>query len=341
MRRTPLVCALLIGLGLAAARLLFQMFSRAPKGAVMLDEFRPFMTDGTISTFEGYLDEMDAADAEAQGELRPFLAQSGAVPDAQFDERFPLVASFHDQWPAIDDDMSGLLTDVGDNVGNYEAVDALPPFTLFPWFFVAPGLLIAGVAGFALVRRPNVRRPTGGAARWVLVGLGLALIAAPAVFQMFTRAPKGGEMIDTFRPIMERERVQRIQGYFVTIGAAEGTLRAEALPLAQQSGGLTEADLDERFPAIRELNGDWQTILADDTGFAAMVGAMSDNVDNYEAVDALPPFPLFPWFFVGPGVLVAGLALISRRSPAAPALAPVPTIPARTPEPQVPQRSTR
>jgi hypothetical protein len=313
------------------------MFERAPKGAVMLDEFRPFMTDESISTFEGYVAEMDAADREAHDELRPFLAETGAVPDAQFDQRFPLVATFSKEWPAIEEDMSGLLSDVGDNVDNYEAVDALPPFTLFPWFFVAPGLLIAGVAAFALVRRP-----TGGAARWALVGLGVGLIAAPAVFQMFTRAPDGGEMIDTFRPIMERERVQRIQGYFVTIGATEGTLRTEALPLAQEQGSLSEADLDERFPAVRELSGDWQTIVADDTGFAAMVGAMSDNVDNYEAVDALPPFPLFPWFFVIPGVIVIGLALASRRP--TPALAPVtaPATPVRPPlEPSVPQRSTR
>ena len=41
---------------------------------------------------------------------------------------------------------------------------------------------------------------------------------------------------------------------------------------------------------------------------------MSDNVDNYEAVDALPSFDLFPWFFVIPGVLVAVLALVALRS---------------------------
>jgi hypothetical protein len=337
MRRAPLVCALALGLGLVAAPFLFGMFERAPKGAVMLDEFRPFMTDANIATFEGYLVEMDAADAEAQGELRAFLAENGAVPDARFDQRFPLVASFSDQWSGIESDMSGLLADVGDNVGNYEAVDALPPFTLFPWFFVVPGLLIAGVAAFGLVRRP-----TGGASRWALIALGVGLIAAPAVFQMFTRAPDGGEMIDTFRPIMERERVQRIQGYFVTIGAAEGSLRADALPLAQESGGLGETDLDEHFPAIRQLNGDWQTIVADDTGFAAMVGAMSDNVDNYEAVDALPPFPLFPWFFVVPGVLVVALAIASRRGNVASAPVPAPATTVRAPlEPSVTQRSTR
>jgi len=50
---------------------------------------------------------------------------------------------------------------------------------------------------------------------------------------------------------------------------------------------------------------------------APVVGVMSDNVDNYDAVAALPPFSMFPWFFVIPGVLVTALAVLAlrRRSP--------------------------
>ena len=44
-----------------------------------------------------------------------------------------------------------------------------------------------------------------------------------------------------------------------------------------------------------------------------MIGAMSDNVDNYEAITSLPPFPLFPWFFVAPGLLIAGWRFAARR----------------------------
>jgi hypothetical protein len=38
---------------------------------------------------------------------------------------------------------------------------------------------------------------------------------------------------------------------------------------------------------------------------------MSDNVTNYQAVASLPPFPLFPWFFVVPGVLVVGFVVVA------------------------------
>ena len=41
-----------------------------------------------------------------------------------------------------------------------------------------------------------------------------------------------------------------------------------------------------------------------------MIAAMSDSVPRYQAIRALPPFTLFPWFFVIPGVL--SLALRSR-----------------------------
>jgi hypothetical protein len=40
-----------------------------------------------------------------------------------------------------------------------------------------------------------------------------------------------------------------------------------------------------------------------------VLGVMSDNVTNYQAVAALPAFSVFPWLFVIPGLLAAALAL--------------------------------
>ena len=58
-----------------------------------------------------------------------------------------------------------------------------------------------------------------------------------------------------------------------------------------------------------------------------MIGAMSDNVANYQAIASLPPFPLFPWFFVLPGALVAGLALAAGVRRRLPGLAEAPEAP--------------
>ena len=320
-RNVPIIAALIVGIGMIVAPFVFQMFDRAPLGGDMIDDFEPYMTVEEVEKFRGYLVEIDAANTESVEALRDTLVESGAVEASQYDVVLASVVNLNEQWPTVDADMTDLIDRMEANLDSYAAVAALPPFPMFPWFFVIPGALIVVAAGVALYQR---RTPSNRArpALWVLFGLGIAVAAAPVAFQMFDRAPQGADMIDDFRPMMTRERVQSVQGYFVTLGAAEGQLRANALPLLVEAGG----DPAE-FPAIGQWSADWPTILTD---FNPMVATMSDNVDNYEAVAALPSFDLFPWFFVIPGALVAILALVAMRSrrPADDDVAPPPNIPA-------------
>ncbi len=304
-RNLPIIGALIVGIGMIVAPFVFQMFGRAPLGGDMIDDFEPYMTIEQVERFRGYLEEIDAANTESVDSLRDALVASGAVEASQYDVVLASVVNLNEQWPNVDADMTDLIDRMEANLDNYAAVAALPPFPMFPWFFVIPGALIVAAAGVALYQR---RTPSNRArpALWVLFGLGIAVVAAPVAFQMFDRAPQGADMIDDFRPMMTRERVQSVQGYFVTLGAAEGQLRANALPLLVEAGGSTTD-----FPAIAQWSADWPMILTD---FNPMVATMSDNVDNYEAVDALPSFDLFPWFFVIPGVLVAILAVVAMRS---------------------------
>jgi hypothetical protein len=154
-----------------------------------------------------------------------------------------------------------------------------------------------------------VRQPAAwGGIRWVLVALGVGLVLAPAVFQMFDRAPKGGRMMKAFKTIETRHKVETIQGYFGTIAVGQGSVRLELIP-ALRSKGLSRQEIATRFPGITALDRRWAPILNDLT---PMIGTMSDNVDNYQAVAALPPFPLFPWFFVIPGLLIVGITLAAR-----------------------------
>jgi hypothetical protein len=277
-RRGALIAALVIGLGLAAAPAVFGMFSRAPAGGSMIEDFRPYMRESKIADFRAELDVIGAAAGEAP--------RGTAAVDA-----------WAQQWPAIDDDMGEMLTIMRDDIDEFRGVSALPPFALFPWFFVLPGLIIAGLAGAALLAdrrgRPWPRL------RVALAVMGIAVIAAPAIFQMFGRAPGGARMIDDFRPLMTTEKVTSVQQYFLVIGAAEGDLRTSVLPRTDAAD----------FPATTRFVRDWPETSHD---MAPMIGAMSDNVDNFAGIDALPPFWLFPWFFVVPGLLVALLAFASR-----------------------------
>lgn len=304
-RSWPLIAALAVGVGLALAPVAFQMFTRAPMGADMINEFRPYMNIEKVEDFEGYLSLIDSANAEITTVLRPTLEADGV----DYETTFPLASSLNSEWDAINFDMSDLVDTMDSNIDNFAAIDALPSFNLFPWFFVLPGFFIAVVAFLALRARKS-----GKDNRRLLiavVGLGIAVVLAPAIFQMFTRAPKGGDMINDFRPMMTTERVRNVQGYFITLGASEGEIRNKVVPAITEASGLSAAEFAATYPATVEYNENWPTIV---TAFAPMIAAMADNLDNYAAVDAMPPFALFPWFFVIPGVLVAGFGWVALRS---------------------------
>ena len=290
-RRWPLIVVAAIGMGLALAPVAFQMFTRAPGGGTMIKGFKPYMNVATIDGFRHDLAVIDAAHQQST----TLVDQPGRA------RSYPAVADFDAQWPSINADMSSMLTTMRTSIKHYRGVAALPPFVLFPWFFVIPGLLLAACAIGALIAQRRGRLAPKRRLAVVVVGIGL--IAAPAVFQMFTRAPGGQTMISDFKPFMTTAKVTQIQGYFLTIGSAEGQLRLQALPaLATRSSAHVEA--------IRTLNRDWPSISAT---MAPMIGAMADNVGNFQGVAALPPFGLFPWFFVVPGLLAAGLGVVARR----------------------------
>lgn len=292
-----MVAAVVVGLGLLLAPVEFQMFSRAPGGGDMIDAFGPYMTETKIGAYEAQLSVIDAAHSEIETSIVPALTDALGLDEAEISMRFLPFATFVTGWPTIDADMGEMLHTMKGDIPNYEAVDALPPFALFPWFFVAPGALVAGLGIAALVATRK-----GRATRGLLIALavtGIGVIAAPAIFQMFSRAPKGADMIDDFRPYMTTTKLRTIQGYFVTMATGEGNLRTAVLPALTSEPG----------PAVGDFLDEWPTIFRD---FAPMIATMQENVENYQGVDALPPFDLFPWFFVVPGALVVLFAVAAR-----------------------------
>ncbi|MFP5369920.1 MAG: hypothetical protein ACLGI3_04125 [Actinomycetes bacterium] len=306
-RRWPWRLALGLGLALALAPLVLQMFTRGPGGAAMLADFEPYMKPEVIAEFQDYVATVDAGAQELQGKARFIAASRLGMPSTTFDSEYAALVQFEKDWPTARDDMGVLLDTIEANIGNYGSVAALPSFRLFPYFFVLPGLMIAAVAVVGL-RRGRSGRSTRGPARGLAV-LGVALIAAPLVFQMFSRAPDGEQMLDQFRPLMNTQRITTVQGYFVTMAGGEAAVRGQLLP-ALQKAGLDDAERRELLPASHAFTEVW-TRMANQ--MAPMLAAMNDNLARYEGLIALPPFGLFPWFFVAPGVLLILLGLVSLR----------------------------
>jgi hypothetical protein len=298
-KRWPLAALAVIGLALVAAPFAFGMFSRAPKGAQMITSFAPYMTNRRLDGFQSDLRYIDGGVLGGQAAVRALDAAGGAKAAA----RFPEFATFERQWSAIHPDMTAMLDTIQANVGNYRAVAALPSFRLFPLFFVIPGaivLLLAGLGWFRPGRWPAIR--------WVLAAVGVGLVLAPVAFQMFSRAPKGARMVSAFQTIETRARVERIQIYFSEIASGQGAVQLDLVP-ALRRAGVDTAQINRTYPGLTTFDAQWVHVLNDMT---PMIGAMSDNVTNYQAVAALPSFRLFPWFFVLPGLIIIALVAAAR-----------------------------
>lgn len=292
----------------------------------MLADFRPYMRPSVLTTFQADVDQVDAAARELQGRAAFLSASRLRLTPEQYRRQYSSLLQFQHDWPAADKDFTVLIRTINANIGNYGAVSALPSFRLFPYFFVLPGLMITAVAALALRRQRAADPP--GRTRLLLGILGVGLIAAPLVFQMFTRAPKGETMLNEFRPLMTTQRITTVQGYFVTMAGGEAAVRTQLLP-ALRAHGTSDAELKQLLPQSLAFTSIWTSMV---NRMAPMLAAMSDNRTRYDGLISLPPFGLFPYFFVGPGVLLllataAGRSTAARVPSPAPAAAPAASVP--------------
>jgi hypothetical protein len=294
---------LLTGVALIVVPLATGMFGRAPEGARMISAFEPYMRPARLASYNHDVRQLNEGFTEAASAGPALLAPhaSAAAAQRQFDASDPQLIQFEQQWPQARRTLTGLLGTIQANRANYDAVAALPRFTLFPWFFIAPGALLVLLAAAALAA-PSIWRTL----RWAIVALGIALILAPVAFQMWSRAPKGAQMVSAFHTVETRGLVTKIQNDFATITTGEGALGGELLP-ALESHGLSTAQIEKALPAVAMLESRWIGILQDLT---PMIGVMSNNVANYQAVAALPPLSIFPWLFVIAGALVVAVVLL-------------------------------
>ncbi len=295
---------LLIGATLIVFPFATGMFQRAPKGARMIAAFAPYMRPARLASYDLDVRQLDEGFTEAAAKGPSLLSPhaGSATARRQFGASDPELIQFEQQWPQTHETLTRLLGTIQGNRGNYEAVAALPRFTLFPWFFIVPGAILVLLAAAALAA-PGAWRTL----RWTFVALAVALIIAPLAFQMWTRAPKGAAMVSAFRNVETRALVTKVQNDFATITTGEGALSGELVP-ALEEHGLSAAHIDKALPAVAKLEGSWIGILQNLT---PMIGVMSDNVANYQAVAALPAFGVFPWLFLIAGVLVLALVLLS------------------------------
>ncbi len=175
LRNIILSVLMVIGVALIAAPLSMSMFSRSSNGEQMVNGFRPLMQPAHVQTTADYYDNvfsklrpfalaMPGVQADAQ-KLIPALATALHMTPAQVQKmlatQFPSLAKLLQALPqAVPvfkrvppglDWYRSLVRTMQANTVNYASVDAMPRMSLFPWFFVIPGILVLLLAGYGLL----------------------------------------------------------------------------------------------------------------------------------------------------------------------------------------------
>jgi hypothetical protein len=294
-----------VGLLLISVPFATGMWDRAPQGAKLVRNYAPYMTAKRVASYQRDLGQLNGAVHEgatkAPAVLYPTLSPTAAR--TQFAKDGPMFATVQSTWPTTYASLHGVIGPIVANRTGYQALAALPPFTMFPWFFVIPGGLLVLLGGIALIWP---RAWVG--VRFAVLAVAIGLMVAPSVFHMWERAPKAAQLVSDFKRVETRGTVVRVQRDFGQVTTVQGAVGGELVP-ALRKNGVTATRLDAEFPAIQAFTKRWVQIL---NNLTPVIGVMSDNVTRFQSVAQLPPFTVFPWLFVIPGILLLGALLLAR-----------------------------
>ncbi|WP_067682159.1 hypothetical protein [Nocardia miyunensis] len=304
--RWPFVIIAVLGALLIVAPILTGMFPRAVEAQAMIESFSPYVTVSSVADYRGDIKALDGAHADIRA-LRDRGLENG---------RYDRVDRFVRDYPRIRSDITSMIDSIDAERGNYQRLAALPPLGALPWLLALPGVVLlgAGIIGF---RRAADGHRAGGS-RILAGAAALVLIVTPVAGGLFSAATAAQPVLDGFGPILTHEQVRSLQGYFITLVAADGELNGRYV------SAVRDAHPDADLTDITALQARWQPMTA---RFAALVGAMNDNVDHFDAATALNDatkslgfnaFRGLGWFYLIPGViaLAAAAAGIRHRNPA-------------------------
>lgn len=349
MRRILAMIVLVVGAAMVVLPTATGMWVRAGQGGDMINAFKPIMTQQNVNLFtEDYMPTLalgfgnvpSAMDAASQSVTHRPLSYQSASDYLASQPSLANLSYLQKNFATIAVPFTSMLAVMNSDRGAFHSLTGLPPFLLFPYFFALPGLILAACA--LLVLRAEARRRATGArqpqrAVRVMLVIGIFLTAAPFLpmppgfHSIWSVAPQGGRMLTDFAspvdpggpPIMSAATVRMFDGYLGEMKAAQ----AEIVPaiqgeLAAQGHPVTAAQVREviaRQPALSQVSTVLSNFPAMYDKFRFFLQRMGASLGNYQAVRDLPAFPVFPYLFLIPGVIVLlASALLLRTAPAAP-----------------------
>jgi hypothetical protein len=147
--RRPRLGLLLTGAVLVAGPFVSGSVGNAGDARSVIEDLSDLVTPARVTGVQDDLAVVRAAADELGTEAFPALESDTYRPGTAL----PAVSDFLTAWPDLEERAGELVTTMRLHVDDVVAADALPPFSLVPWFFVIPGAFVVALT----VRSSRVR----------------------------------------------------------------------------------------------------------------------------------------------------------------------------------------
>jgi hypothetical protein len=291
--KAPAVALLVLGVLMVLGPIVGGMFAKTAAGNQMINEFAPYMQSSALAR---YGRDIQVLNAGAVGIDAIYSHQDIAT------GQFPGLDEFRRDSPAVVGRASELLRQVKSAQGDFQQVTRIGGFDRIPFLIVAGGLVeIYGACVLLAGRRSRAK-----SAAVLVVLAAVAVGIYPFVSNLSDGSLAGQRMLHSLSPVMTPHKVRQLQEDFIVLVNVDGELSTTFRGVPQPGPADT---------AVTTLVKHWPGISSD---LASLVGAVNDNISNYDALDdldrlthdvGLSGLGAFPWVLVGIGAVGASLAI--------------------------------
>lgn len=315
-RKVSAGVVILIGIAFLVITMMNNLFEVGPAFEDMIDDFRPVLTDESLSVAREDIAGLEAAGVEFQTVVAPGMAQALGITPEEFaglvESQYPAVAAGMAALPEITATFNDLIDTLDSQQELFASADAIPtedlPATTVPWIIAISGVLAIGVG--IMMFKPGKLWAT------LAVALGAGLVIVTFVLGLPQKAADADELNSNLTPIYTQELIDGATGSLALIGAMGQQMQTEMLPDLAAQLGMSQDELNaflgQNFPATAAAMASMPDALQ---RFEAFVGVFAVNLANYAIIQPVSFVPII-WSMVIGGaliVLMGGYCLATKQ----------------------------
>lgn len=228
--KTVAVLIMVVGAGLIAITLFYNLFTAGPAFEKLIIDFRPVLTQSSINTSRAEIESLSAVEKEFTNKLNPALTQLLKMTPEDFNayltQSFPAVAAGMDALPTDIAALNTLIDTLESERPLFMSAEDFPteniPATTIAWVVVGAGLSLF-LIGLLMLALPRV-----GAALAVLIGL--LLLIAPFALSLPAKGADVDQLKANLAPIYTQKLISDANGAVATIEAMGEEMQSAMLP---------------------------------------------------------------------------------------------------------------